>query len=73
MIINEEKEIMVNTLRNNQLTNNQSRSLKYGVGNQNLPKPKNNFFTDALRFGTQLGSDFLLGSSIAEETNLILQ
>ena len=68
MIIDEEeqKQMIANTLRNSQPINNQARSLKYGVGNQNLPKPKNKFFTNALRFGTQLGSDFLLGSSTAE-------
>ena len=68
MIIDEEeqKQMIANTLRNSQPINNQARSLKYGLGNQNLPKPKNKFFTNALRFGTQLGSDFLLGSSTAE-------
>ena len=54
MIIDEEeqKQMIANTLRNSQPINNQARSLKYGVGNQNLPKPKNKFFTNAIRFGT---------------------
>ena len=68
MIIDEEeqKQMIANTLRNSQPINNQARSLKYGVGNQNLPKVKNKFFTDALRFSGQTAGDFLLGSSTAE-------
>ena len=62
----EQKQMIANILRNSQPVNNQARSLKYGVGNQNLLKPKNKFFTNALRLGGQLGSDFLAGSSIAE-------
>tara|TARA_R110000851_G_scaffold11103_1_gene39424 strand:- start:1458 stop:2723 length:1266 start_codon:yes stop_codon:yes gene_type:complete len=68
MIIDEEeqKQMIANTLRNSQPINNQVRSLKYGVGNQNLPKPKNKFFTNALKFSGQTAGDFLLGSSTAE-------
>ena len=43
--------------------NNQVRSLRYGIGNQDLPKTN---LVNALRYGTQLGSDFLTGSSISE-------
>ena len=43
--------------------NNQMRSLRYGIGNQDLPKTN---LVNALRYGTQLGSDFLTGSSISE-------
>jgi len=43
--------------------NNQVRSLRYGIGNQDLPKIN---LVNALRYGTQLGSDFLTGSSISE-------
>jgi hypothetical protein len=42
---------------------NQVRSLRYGIGNQDLPKTN---LINALRYGIQLGSDFLTGSSISE-------
>jgi len=35
--------------------NNQMRSLRYGIGNQDLPKTN---LVNALCYGTQLGSDF---------------
>ena len=64
MIFNKEEEknkLLVDTLQNNQI-----RSLRQGVGNQSTNNPSKKFFTNALRFSTQLGSDFLAGSSIAE-------
>ena len=44
--------------------NNQMRSLRYGIGNQDLPKTN---LVNALRYGTQLGLEFISPASDIKE------